>query len=306
VARFSPDELKTQLSGRLLCFPVTHATRDYVFDEAAYQAHIELLATFAPGALTAPGGTGEFFALTLREVDAVLRAAVETKPPQTAVLGSAGYGTAQAIEMARRAEEAGADGLFLLPTYLTEVDQRGLVAHVEAVCAATDLGVLLYHRGGSQFTVASVLELAERCPNLVGFKDGVGDIGLMSELAAELGDRLVLADGVPTAEVHALAYISAGVDSYSSAIFNFMPSWAMGFHAAVARADRAHVHAATKRFIRPLIALRDKRKGYAVSIVKAGMTIVGRSAGPVRPPLTDLEPHEIQELAELIDAQGVR
>jgi 5-dehydro-4-deoxyglucarate dehydratase len=53
-------------------------------------------------------------------------------------------------------------------------------------------------------------------------------------------------------------------------------------------------------FVLPYIAIRGRRKGYAVSIVKAGLAAVGRPAGPVRPPLTDLEPHELEELKKLI------
>jgi 5-dehydro-4-deoxyglucarate dehydratase len=306
VPRFSPQELRAQLSGRLLCFPVTHTTPDFMFDERGYRAHIEMLAEFAPGAMTAPGGTGEFFALSPAETIAVLATAVAAKPADSAVLGAAGYGTATAIAMARDVAATGADGLFLLPTYLAEVDQRGLIEHVVAVCAATPLGVLLYHRGASQFTLSSVLELAERCPNLIGFKDGAGDIGLMAQLAAQVGDRLVLVDGMPTAEEHALAYVSAGVHSYSSAIFNFMPHWAMDFHRAVLRADKEWVHDALRRFVGPLIELRDRRRGYSVSMIKAGMTVVGHSSGPVRPPLTDLSADEMRELAALVERVGAR
>jgi 5-dehydro-4-deoxyglucarate dehydratase len=306
VSRFSPHELRAQLAGRLLCFPVTHATPDFGFDERGYREHLEMLAAFAPGAMTAPGGTGEFFSLSPAETRAVLAAAVATKPAGSAVLGAAGYGTSVAMEMARDVTEAGADGLFLLPTYLAEVDQRGLVEHVAAVCAATPIGVLLYHRGASQFTLSSVLELADRCPNLIGFKDGAGDIGLMSQLAAQAGDRLVLVDGMPTAEEHALAYVSAGVHSYSSAIFNFMPQWAMDFHRAVQDADQEWIHHALRTFVGPLIELRDRRRGYSVAMIKAGMTVMGRSAGPVRPPLTDLSADEMRELASLVEAAGAR
>ena len=300
MARYLPHELRTQLSGRLLSFPVTHATPDHRFDGGAYREHLELLSEYSPGAMTAPGGTGEFFSLTPAEVRSVLCAAVETKPTSSAILGAAGYGTATAVEMARETEAAGADGLFLLPTYLVELDQRALVDHVVAVCSSTRLGVLLYHRGGSQFTVPSVLELVDRCPNLIGFKDGVGDIELMSQLAALVGDRLALVNGLPTAEVHALAYLSAGAHSYSSAIFNFMPDWATRFDQAVRGGDVEQVHSAIRRFVRPFIAVRDRRPGYSVSIVKAAMTLVGRGAGPVRPPLPELAPEDLHDLAALL------
>jgi 5-dehydro-4-deoxyglucarate dehydratase len=302
MTRFSPVELQQQLASGLACFPVTHATADLQFDETGYRAHLELLAEYRPVAMTAPGGTGEFFSLTLDEVARVMRAGVATAPQHSAVLGSAGYGTATAIEMAKDAEAAGADGLFLLPPYLTEFDQRGLVEHVKRVCASTNLGVLVYHRDRARFTAASVRELAGACPNFVAFKDGIGDIDLMSTLASTLDDRLVYIDGMPTAEINATAYLGVGCSSYSSAIFNFLPQWAMDFHAAVRSGDHEDIRRRVRDFVVPFLAIRDRRAGYAVSIIKAGMTAVGRSAGPVRLPLVDLDDDEYGRLADLIAA----
>jgi 5-dehydro-4-deoxyglucarate dehydratase len=142
--------------------------------------------------------------------------------------------------------------------------------------------------------------VCERCPNLVGFKDGVGDVELMTRIFAGLGDRLLYVGGLPTAETFALPYLEMGVTTYSSAIFNFLPEWALDFYAAVRRRDREAVYAGLREFVLPYIAIRNRRRGYAVSIVKAGMTAVGRSAGPVRPPLTDLDAEEMRQLKALI------
>ncbi|HEY0325091.1 MAG TPA: dihydrodipicolinate synthase family protein [Allosphingosinicella sp.] len=106
--------------------------------------------------------------------------------------------------------------------------------------------------------------------------------------------------GLPTAETFALPYLEMGVTTYSSAIFNFMPDWAMSFYAAVRAQDRATVMGELKRFVLPYIAIRNRASGYAVSIVKAGMQVVGRPAGPVRPPLTDLKPADYADLAALV------
>jgi 5-dehydro-4-deoxyglucarate dehydratase len=302
MSRFTPNELQASLAGRLLCFPVTHSTPDLQFDQKRYQDHLSLLGSFGPGAMTAPGGTGEFFSLTRAEVSRVTRAAVAVRPANTAVLGAAGYGTATAVEMAQDAEAAGADGLFLLPPYLTDVDQKGLVNHVRTVCRSTTLGVLLYHRGEARFSAASIAELAETCPNLIAFKDGIGDLDLLTELSLTVGDRLIYVDGLPTAEINAASYVAGGASTYSSAIFNFMPEWAMAFHAAVLGGNSQHVREGLRDFVVPFLDIRDRRKGYGVAIVKAGMTAVGRSAGPVRPPLVDLLPDELDELVALVES----
>jgi 5-dehydro-4-deoxyglucarate dehydratase len=301
MSRYQPDELKAALAGGLLCFPVTHATDGLEFDEKPYRVQLEWLAEHRPAAMTTPGGTGEFFALTPTETARVIRAAVAVAPPHTAVLGAAGYGTAIAVEMAKDVERAGADGLFLLPPYLTELDQDGLVEHVRRVCAATSLGVLVYHRDRARLTAESVARLTELCPNFIALKDGIGDIDLIARLAGSVGDRLVYVDGMPTAEINALPYLAAGAATYSSAIFNFMPRWATEFHQAARRGDRDEVTRRLRDFVVPYLAIRDRRAGYAVSIVKAGMAAVGRPAGPVRPPLTDLAPAERAELAALIE-----
>jgi 5-dehydro-4-deoxyglucarate dehydratase len=160
--------------------------------------------------------------------------------------------------------------------------------------------VIVYNRANAQLNEHTLADLCERCPNLVGFKDGVGDVELMTRLFAQMGDRLTYVGGLPTAETFALPYLEMGVTTYSSAIFNFLPEWALNFYAAVRRRDREAVYAELRAFVLPYIAIRNRRRGYAVSIVKAGMTAVGRSAGPVRPPLTDLDAAEMQELTALI------
>ncbi|GAA2787187.1 5-dehydro-4-deoxyglucarate dehydratase [Saccharopolyspora taberi] len=296
----SPSAVARQLAGGLLSFPVTHFREDGSFDEPAYRDNIGRLSQFGAAGLFAAGGTGEFFSLTPAEVESVVAAAVGEVPDGVPVIAPAGYGTAMAVEMARAAERAGAHGLLLLPPYLTEADQRGLAAHVRAVCAATDLGVILYSRANAVFEETTVAELADDCPNLVGFKDGVGNVEKMTRLYARLGDRLTYIGGLPTAETFALPLLELGVTTYSSAMFNFVPEFALRFYHAVRDRDRAAVYRYLDEFVLPYCDIRNRRAGYAVSIVKAGMRVVGRSAGPVRPPLTDLDEAETARLADLV------
>ena len=112
-------------------------------------------------------------------------------------------------------------------------ENSGLAAHAEAVCAATKLGVIFYNRDNAIIDDTTLARLCERCPNLIGFKDGVGDIELMTRIYARLGDRLTYIGGLPTAETFALPYLEMGVTTYSSAIFNFLPNFAQDFYAAV-------------------------------------------------------------------------
>jgi 5-dehydro-4-deoxyglucarate dehydratase len=158
----------------------------------------------------------------------------------------------------------------------------------------------MYNRDNAVLDEVSLERLCQRCPNLVGFKDGVGDIERMTRIYARMGDRLTYIGGLPTAETFALPYLEMGVTTYSSAIFNFLPNFALDFYAAVRKRDHAAVFARLREFVLPYIEIRNRRKGYAVSIVKAGMKAIGRPAGPVRPPLTDLTSAELEELSRLI------
>jgi 5-dehydro-4-deoxyglucarate dehydratase len=90
------------------------------------------------------------------------------------------------------------------------------------------------------------------------------------------------------------------VTTYSSAIFNFLPQFAQNFYAAVRRRDHQEVFKQLREFVLPYIDIRNRHKGYAVSIVKAGMRAIGRPAGPVRTPLTDLDESEMDALSKLM------
>ncbi|MBZ4018774.1 5-dehydro-4-deoxyglucarate dehydratase [Streptomyces purpurogeneiscleroticus] len=301
----TPAELGRRLGSGLLSFPVTHfRAEDLSFDEDAYRTNIARLGKYDVAGLFAAGGTGEFFSLTPAEVERVVTAAVDSAPEGTPIVAPAGYGTAAAVEFAEAAERAGADGVLLFPPYLTEASQDGLAAHVEAVCRATGLGVIVYSRSNAVYAPDTVARLAERCPNLIGYKDGVGDIDTLTRLYARMGDRLTYIGGLPTAETYALPLLELGVTTYSSALFNFAPEFALDFYTAVRARRRADVLRMLDDFVLPYTRIRDRRPGYAVSIVKAGMQLTGHPAGPVRPPLTDLEPEEMAQLTELIQGLG--
>ncbi|MEU5755062.1 5-dehydro-4-deoxyglucarate dehydratase [Streptomyces sp. NPDC047829] len=296
----SPASLGHRLSSGLLSFPVTHFRPDDLsFDEAAYREHIERLAAHEVGALFAAGGTGEFFSVTFSEVERIVTAAVQSVPEGTPVLAPAGYGTVTAVQFAAAAEGAGADGILLFPPYLTEADQEGLARHVETVCRATSLGVVVYGRANAVYTAETLARVSDTCPNLIGYKDGTGDLEAITRIYARLGDRLTYIGGLPTAETFALPYLELGVSTYSSAIFNFLPEFALEFYGAVRERRHDTVLRYLHDFILPYTAIRDRKPGYAVSIVKAGMSVVGHGAGPVRPPLTDLDADAYDDLSAL-------
>jgi len=301
-----PQELKQILSSGLLSFPITDFDAAGNFRADTYAQRLEWLAPYGASALFAAGGTGEFFSLTPNEYTDVIRVAVETCRGKVPILAGAGGPTRVAIAYAQEAERLGAHGILLLPHYMTEASQDGLIAHIEEVCKSVKFGVVVYNRGVCRLTADSLEKLAARCPNLIGFKDGIGDIELMVSIWRRLGDRLTYLGGLPTAEVYAAAYKALGVPVYSSAVFNFVPKLAMDFYHAIAKDDHATTNRLIDQFFLPYLEIRNRKAGYAVSIVKAGARLVGHSAGPVRAPLTDLTAEEDEMLKKLILAQGAQ
>jgi 5-dehydro-4-deoxyglucarate dehydratase len=299
-----PDELKRVLSAGLLSFPVTDFTAEGDFNPASYRARLEWLMPYGASALFAAGGTGEFFSLTPEEYSAVIACAVDTCRGAMPIIAGTGFGTRQAIAYAREAERLGAAGLLVLPHYLVEADGEGIARHVAAICKSVKLGVIVYNRGVCRLRADTLASLADECPNLIGFKDGIGDLELLVAIRRKLGDRLAFLGGLPTAEFFAAPYKAAGVPVYSSAVFNFIPRMAMDFYRAIADDDMATVNRLLDDFFMPYAEIRNRRAGYAVSIVKAGVRLVGRDAGPVRTPLADLTDEEQGMLAALIAKLG--
>ncbi|GAA2416183.1 5-dehydro-4-deoxyglucarate dehydratase [Streptomyces glaucosporus] len=296
--------LAQRLDG-LLFFPVTAYGPDGALDTEVFRAHVRRGIDAGAAAVFACCGTGEFHALTLEEFRVCVSAAVAEAAGRVPVIAGAGYGTALAVQYARAAREAGADGLLAMPPYLVVPDQAGLCAHYTALADAAGLDVIVYQRDNAVLAPETVARLA-RHPRIVGLKDGVGDLDLMQRIVsavrtAEPDGEFLYFNGLPTAELTVPAYRGIGVTLYSSAAFCFVPEIAMAFHRALADGDDATVHRLLDGFYRPLVELRNKGRGYAVSLVKAGVRARGLEVGGVRPPLSEPAAEHLGELEALVE-----
>jgi 5-dehydro-4-deoxyglucarate dehydratase len=293
------DVLRTCIAEGIMAFPATPFGADGSLDEPCHAAHVAFLAQQQPTALVAAGGAGEIFSLTLREHERVVRNTVANSQG-VPVIGGAAYGTRMACEMARAVERAGGDAVLLLPPYLVQSEQTGLFRHIQAVCASVSIAVIPYSRDNAILTAGTMEHLARECPNIVALKDGTGDLAAVAEIKQRVGDRIAIINGAPTAEVLAPQFQALGVLSYSSAVFTFFPTLARRFFEALRNGDGALVTEILEGFYNPLVELRNRRHGYSVSIVKAGLRVTGKPAGPVRPPLVDLDLAEEAVLGELV------
>jgi 5-dehydro-4-deoxyglucarate dehydratase len=292
----------------VLFFPVTPFTAAGEVDLDKLAEHVGKGVDAGPGGVFIACGTGEFHALEAGEFAQVVRTAVEVVAGRVPVYAGAGGSVAQAKVFAKAAEEAGADGILLLPPYLVTMPQAGLVAYTRAVAGATSLPVIIYNRSNARYNEASAVEAAH-ISNVVGFKDGTGDIDMVARIVRAVTDSLESSgkpfqffNGLPTAEVSQQAYRAIGVTLYSSATFAFAPELALAFYEALERADGALVDALLRDFFHPLVRLRDTVPGYAVSLIKAGVTMEGIEAGPVRPPLIDAAAEDVAVLEKMIKA----
>lgn len=302
--RTAPDEMAQLLRTGLMCFPPTDFDAADEFDRRRFAARLDWHLGYRPRAVFAAAGAGEFFSLTFAEYSAVVAESVAVARGRAPVIASAGFGTRLAVQYAQEAERLGSDAVLLLPPYLTEAPQDGLVAHVDAVCKATRLAIIVYNRANCVLDAHSIERLAAGNANFIAVKDGHGDTEELNRIRSLLGERVTLINGMPTAETYAPAYFGMGVTSYSSAIFNFLPRTAMTFHASVATNDVQAIAAFNRDFLVPYCEIRRRRPGYAVSVAKAGVDIIGRGAGPVRAPLGGLTDAEREMLARLIERAG--
>jgi 5-dehydro-4-deoxyglucarate dehydratase len=295
----APEDLRDLIRSGLLSFPVTPFECEGAFNPHAFAAHLEWLSPHKIAGLIVAGGTGELFSLAPAEVIDVVKTARIVQPTKPVIAGC-GYGTRMACDMAQQIEAAGGDGILLLPHYLINAPQDGIAAHIRAVCNSTQMGVIIYNRGHSVVSAETLEQLVDQCPNLIGFKDGTGDIDTVKRITVRLGARLAYIGGMPTHELFAQAFRGAGVDTYSSAVFNFVPETALAFYAAFSNGDDATCNALLRDFYYPFARIRDRKAGYAVSAIKAGVALRGFHTGSVRTPLTDLTEEERRMLKTVI------
>jgi 5-dehydro-4-deoxyglucarate dehydratase len=287
----------------VLFFPVTPFTDRGDVNLDVLVEHVGSRLPFAPGGVFPACGTGEFHALSAREAVDVVRATVQAVGGRVPVIAGTGGPLGHAIEVARGAAEAGADGLLLLPPYLVAGTSDGLVAWVEAVAGACELPVIVYHRGTARYTPEAITRLAAH-PRVIGFKDGTGDVGLAQEivLAAEAtGRELQFFNGLLTAELSQGAYRGIGIPLYSSAAFAMIPELAALHYRAYTDGDEETRLTLLREFYTPLVRLRDETPGFGVSLIKAGLRLRGLPVGSVRPPLVDPTPEQESRLATLLD-----
>ena len=294
------QEIRNALSDGLLSFPITDMDESGQLDISSYTDRLKWFVSKEISSVFVAGGTGEFFSLSEEEYRQIVETAVKTVNGKVPVIASAGRSIPEAIKFCKIAEEAGIDAILLMPPYLTECPADGAMAYAKAIINNTNLPVVYYNRANGILSAELVKELADACPNLIGLKDGTSNMQELNDIIKTVGDRLVYIGGAPTAEIISEAYLSIGVNTYSSAVFNFLPDFAVLFYKNLRAGNHAVTDHILQTFFIPFVRLRGRKKGYAVSLIKEGARLIGKDAGNVRPPLVMPKKEEVEILNDLI------
>lgn len=296
------SQIRAALEDGLLSFPITDLDERGQFNAESYATRLEWFVTHNVSSIFVAGGTGEFFSLSENEYKQIVEVTSATVKEKVPMISSVGRSIPEAIAFAKIAEKAGMNALLLMPPYLTECPQDGTYQYAKTIMDNTSLPVIYYNRANGVLSSDFIQKLADNCDNFIGLKDGTGNMQDLNETIKSVGNRLSYIGGVPTAEIIAEAYLSIGVNTYSSAAFNFVPELANLFYTSLRAGNKETVTQILQVFFIPFVRLRSKKNGYAVSLIKAGAKIIGRSAGDVRPPLTMPTAEQVAELEKIIQA----
>jgi 5-dehydro-4-deoxyglucarate dehydratase len=291
------SHILSQLKG-VFGFPVTPFRKDLSLDLDALARNVDEMSAFPFCALVATGGTGEVYSLSPDETEQVVATTVRAVKGRMPVMAGTGYNATLGVDIAYRAAKAGADCILALPPYYVAAPEEGLFAYYEAIGRATDLPLTVYSRDWALFTPEMVQRLAVQVPTLKGWKDGQGDVRKYQRIMERNGDRLAWFGGLGDDCVP--GYFAIGVQAYTSSISNIAPKLSLALAEAGMKHDFVKLNTLMRRYVNPLYALRERARGYEVAVMKEAMEILGLPAGPVRPPLMNCRPKDIDDLKQLM------
>lgn len=285
----------------ILGFPIAPFTETNKLDEQKLAHNIQFLLDEGLEAIFVACAAGEYPSLSKEEYEAMVDVAVSVTNKRVPVYTGVGGNIQTSLEFAKISEEKGADGYLILPPYLVPGEQAGLAQYFKTIAESTDLNAIVYQRDKIALSIP-VLETLADVPQVVGVKDGLGNMELNTLLTQTFKQRFGWLNGMPLAEVTMPAYVPLGFDSYSSAISNYIPHISRKFFYAVIENDQATIDDLYQHVILPINNIRRQRNGYAVSLIKAGMEIMGIPVGQtVRLPILPVEKEHYVELERILE-----
>jgi 5-dehydro-4-deoxyglucarate dehydratase len=287
----------------ILGFPTAPYKADGSLDIPALNANIQYLVDEGLSSIFIACGSGEFHAISKGEYQVMIEAALKVAGGKVPVYSGVGGNISSALEFVQLSEDLGVDGYLILPPYLITGEQEGLYNYYKTILERSELNAILYQRDNAILNLPALTRLVDEFPQIVGIKDGYGDMELNLEITQTLGNRLEYLNGMPFAEITMPAYFNIGFRSYSSAMSNYIPHISRLYFDALKNGDQELVHDIYVNVLLPLNKIRKSKKGYAVSLIKAGMEVMGLGvANTVRPPVVPLSREDYRDLEDVIKA----
>jgi 4-hydroxy-tetrahydrodipicolinate synthase len=206
------------------------------------------------------------------------------------------------VELTRLAEKAGVGSLLLVTPYYNKPPQSGLVAHFSAIAASTDLPCMLYNipgRTACTIEVPTMVRLFEELDNVVAVKDAVGDMAAASRLYRETGGRFEQYSGDDKNLLPMLAVGGVGVVSVAAHLVG------PALRELVAAYERGDTRAALDLHLRHLGMFEGLFATASPILLKACMNLLGLPAGPLRPPLLEATPEQVDFARGLLAQVGL-
>ena len=287
--------------GRVLTAMVTPFTSDGALDVEGAAALARHLVDAGNDGLVISGTTGESPTTSDAEKSALLRAVVEAVGDRASVLAGVGTSdTAHSVALARDAADAGADGLLLVTPYYNKPPQAGVLAHCRTVADATALPVMLYDipgRTGTAIAHDTLLRLAEH-PRIVANKDAKGDVFAAQRVLA--ASDLAYYSGDDALNLPLLAVGAVGLVSVTG---HLVAGRHRDLVAAYLSGDVVRAREINEATLPVTVGVMTRTQG--AIMVKAALALLGLPGGPVRPPLVDATPEQVDVLRADLTAGGV-
>lgn len=322
------NELKKKLRGII---PVQYCpyTKERELDVEGLKRNTRFLVDFAKDGnkdvvIMTNGSTTEFYANSTEEQKTVIKTVVDTVAGTVPVVAGVSRAAAErTIEMAKYAEEVGADCAMMTPPYYHSASKEGMYQYCKAVAEAVNIGIMIYNNSDVSGTLVppDLMARLAKIDNIIATKDNATNAADYAFKALTIDpEDMVLLNG--QGEIHYVGSAAYGLryKGFVTFLANFAPSFSYEVYEAVKEENFKKAYEALKKQL-PYWGLLSKfgKKRESISIIpeclranymymgmgKAAMNLVGLSGGPLRLPMEDLTDEEKQELKEVLAEMGV-
>ena len=238
------------------------------------------------------GTTGEASTMPDAEHLAAIEYTVERVAKRVPVIAGTGSNeTAHAIELSKKAEELGADGLLQVTPYYNKTTQKGLIAHFGAIADAVNIPIILYNvpsRTGVNISIPVLKELAKR-DNIVAIKEASGNISYTAQVAAEVPELYIYSGN----DDMIVPVMSLGGKGVISVLANVMPK-------ETHELCKAYLDGECTKATKMQLDLLDLVNALFIEVnpipVKTAINLMGKNGGNLRLPLVDMADDTLAKL----------